>query len=173
VPDHTPVVIAGKTYLPRKVGDQWEIWLTLIETRGEKGLFLCAPSPGYVLEQGALTDLPVLTAEERELLLEAAWSLNEVTPPPKVPIVPGDASARRPGDDFNARGDLVAVLVKHGWERVRGGPNEYWRRPGKTAGWSATLKDRVFYVFTLECRTVRAGTSLRSVRRVHGTRTWR
>jgi len=26
--------------------------------------------------------------------------------------------------------------------------NEYWRRPGKDSGWSATLKDGVFYVFS-------------------------
>jgi hypothetical protein len=40
------------------------------------------------------------------------------------------------------------VLAQCGWSRVRGGDNEYWRRPGKDSGTSATLKDRVFYVFS-------------------------
>jgi hypothetical protein len=30
-------VIAGKRYVPRRVGDQYEVTLTLIETRGEGG----------------------------------------------------------------------------------------------------------------------------------------
>jgi hypothetical protein len=50
---------------------------TLIETRGEGGLFLCAPSPGYELLQGDLADPPLLTQVERDVLLSAAWSLNE------------------------------------------------------------------------------------------------
>ena len=33
------------------------------------------------------------------------------------------------------------------------GENEYWRRPGKDKGWSATLKDRVFYVFSSSAAT--------------------
>jgi hypothetical protein len=41
-----------------------------------------------------------------------------------------------------------AVLLKHGWTLVKPGGNEYWRRPGKDRGWSATLKDRVFFCFT-------------------------
>ena len=40
--------------------------VTLIETRGEGGLFLCAPTLGYSLEQGSLTEIPVLTPQERE-----------------------------------------------------------------------------------------------------------
>lgn len=51
-PNDAPVVYKGKTYKPRKVGDHWEYYPGLVETRGEGGLFLCAPSPGYVLEQG-------------------------------------------------------------------------------------------------------------------------
>jgi len=50
--------------------------------------------------------------------------------------------------DFNERGDVGAILAANGWVKVRGGANEYWRRPGKPSGWSATLKDRVLYVFS-------------------------
>ena len=51
--------------------------MTLVETRGEGGLILCAPGDGYSLVQGDYTALPVLTKEERETLLNAAWKMNE------------------------------------------------------------------------------------------------
>lgn len=50
----------GKRYKPRRVNDRWEVALTLIETRGEGGLFLCAPSPGYEVVQGQYEQLPIL-----------------------------------------------------------------------------------------------------------------
>jgi hypothetical protein len=129
---------------------------TLIETRGEGGLFLCAPSPGYTLLQGTFTNLPVLTAEERDVLLSAAWSLNEHVPAPE-PTPAGSPNVGRPGDDFAARGDVRAVLVKHGWALAKGGENEYWRRPGKPSGWSATLKDGIFYVFSANADPFESG----------------
>ncbi|HQL55792.1 MAG TPA: DUF3987 domain-containing protein, partial [Phycisphaerae bacterium] len=47
-----------------------------------------------------------------------------------------------------ARGQVRAILAAHGWTLVKGGENEYWRRPGKTSGSSATLRGGVFYVFS-------------------------
>lgn len=150
VADDQEAEFYGKRYKPRRVNDRWEVVLTLIETRGEGGLFLCAPSPGYELVQGDYDQLSVLRDEERELLLEVAWSLNELhrAPEPEPVAATGNACDGRPGDDFNQRGDVRELLRKHGWTLVRAGENEYWRRPGKSDGWSATLKDRVFYVFT-------------------------
>src|SRR5690606_34453199 len=179
----------------RKDGDKV---VTLIETRGEGGLFLCAPTMGYILGHGDLANLPVLSEPERDALLHAAWELNEYMPPvangprcptpsanvghhaassaengrmsadmphmgdcpsnngmvgQRMPMSAGPCrslaeNADRPGDDFNTRGDVRAVLAQHGWVRVKGGENEYWRRPGKESGMSATLKDGVFYVFS-------------------------
>ncbi|MGD0092903.1 MAG: AAA family ATPase [Planctomycetota bacterium] len=125
---------------------QWVVCPCLIETRGERGLFLCAPSQKYTATQGDLAKLPVLTAEEREILLEAARSLNEHLPQPVS--VPTRGADKRPGDDFNARGDVRAVLTAHGWRLTRDGDNQHWTRPGKNSGASATLKNGVFYVFT-------------------------
>lgn len=119
---------------------------TYIETRGEGGLFLCSPTAGYELIQGTLSDIPVLSPDEREALLEAAWKLNQVAAEVLVPtsnIPPADL---RPGDDFNQRGNVREVLKKHGWKCVKQGDNQYWRRPGKPEGWSASLKENVFYV---------------------------
>mgnify|MGYP005855281457 CR=1 FL=1 len=143
------VTISGKRYKPRQdANGRWQVVLTAIETRGEGGLFLCSPTPDYTLVQGDFDSLPVLTEAERELLLEAAYSLNQYLPEPiATPVANGAGS--RPGDDFNRRGDVRGLLVRHGWQLVRGGgENEYWRRPGKSVGWSATLKDGVFYVFS-------------------------
>jgi hypothetical protein len=141
----------------RRTGDKT---VTLIETRGEGGLFLCTPTAGYEAVQGDLKSPPLLTEAERDALLAAAWELNEYVPEPVgetrrtegrqavTPVPQGMVQGERPGDDFNARGDVRAVLERAGWARVREGENEYWRRPGKISGWSATLKARVFYVFS-------------------------
>lgn len=146
-----PIVVGAKSYVPRQdASGAWAITVTMIETRGEGGLFLCAPSEGYVVLQGDLRNPPVVTADERDLLLGSAWALNEVPEPVVGRSEPTHASgaAVRPGDDFNRRGDVGELLGRHGWCRVRGGENEHWCRPGKSSGTSATLKDRVFYVFS-------------------------
>lgn len=147
VPSAEPVVIAGKCHVPRLVGDRYEVTCTLIETRGEGGLFLCAPTPRYCVEQGSFEDVAVLDEGERAILIEAACALNETMPPVEC-CHSRHTGSGRPGDDFNERGDVRDVLHRQGWQLVRGGDNEYWRRPGKEQGWSATLRDGVFYVFS-------------------------
>ena len=134
--------------------------ITLIETRGEGGLFLCSPSIGYELVQGELTLPPKLTTAERHSLLHAAWELNERRPDPT-----GSQSSfqltdeTRPGDKYNEDGDVVALLKKHGWKpraELADG-NQHWTRPGKPSGTSATLKDRVFFVFSSNAAPLEAG----------------
>ncbi len=147
-----PVVIAGKTHKPIKAGDRFEIRRTLIETRGQGGLFLCAPSPGYELKQGNFAAIPLLTPEERGALIDAARSLSDVAEaaePPRL-SVPLISFCDRPGDEYNARGDVIAVLMKHGWTfSKRVGDNDHWCRPGKKDATSATLNGkRTFYVFS-------------------------
>ncbi|MCJ7544777.1 MAG: DUF3987 domain-containing protein, partial [Phycisphaerae bacterium] len=146
-PDPDSAMYQGKKYVVRRVGECCEFYPVLVETRGEGSLFLCAPSCGYVLEQGSFERLPVITEAEREVLIRCARSFNErveMAPPPKLPATPGD----RPGDDFNERGDVRGVLRRHGWTLVRRGDNECWRRPGKDHGWSATYNGHVLYCFT-------------------------
>ena len=138
---------------------------TLIETRGEGGLFLCAPTEGYELLQGALAALPVLSSEAHLLLLDAARALNEHVAPvsslqPGVggcePWAGGNSAndpawITRPGDDYAERGDVRPVLEAHGWQLVGRHPdgNELWRRPGKQSGThSATFDGKVLYVFS-------------------------
>ena len=132
---------------------------TLIETRGEGGVCLVDPSPGYRIVQGDLTDVTSLTPRERDVLLRCAADLNEVDAkrddhPPVSGLTVGD----RPGDIFNREGDVRDVLHRHGWRLDRGGENEHWTRPGKGGGTSATLKDRVFYVFSSNAAPFEPGT---------------
>jgi len=125
--------------------------VVLVGADGERpvgGLFLCDPTPGYRLQQGKFTNLPILSAEERDVLIEAAVFLDEAPQPGSQSCTPGESAGDRPGDEFNARADIRPVLEKHGWTRIREGANEHWRRPGKDSGTSATLKDGVFYVFS-------------------------
>lgn len=145
--------IDGNHKLARGVRDGKPV--TLIETRGEGGLALCAPSDGYTLLQGSFDKLPVLSADARQGLLETARALDEMSLAPTVPSVPTgvtDAFALKPGDDFNARGEIRSILAAHGWTSRGMSPdgNEAWVRPDKDPrdGLSAHLKDGVFYVFS-------------------------
>lgn len=59
---------------------KWIIAPDLIEAKGEGGYCLVYPSKGYTRKNGNLCALPVLTKEERNLLMDTARSLNEVLP---------------------------------------------------------------------------------------------
>lgn len=152
------LVVGSKNVTPRQdPAGRWHVVVTLIETRGEGGMFLCAPSEGYAVLQGDLCSPPVISADERDVLLGCAWALDGtpravVDGPCPLPGKQADShdafAGQRPGDEYNARGDVREVLRRHGWTLARAGSNEHWRRPGKSAGTSATLKDGVFYVFS-------------------------
>ena len=133
----------------------------LIETRGEGGYVKCAPSPDYVLEQGDFAHLPVLSAFERDLLVNAATSLD--CREQKTSAVNGktdvhikstchqtSVAGNSPWDDFNSRGEIAPILEAHGWKRVgTSAGNELWERPGKNErSTSATFNGTVFYVFS-------------------------
>jgi hypothetical protein len=126
----------------------------LIETRGEGAYFACYPTPGYKLISGSFTAIPEITEEERKVLLECSRALNKynqeektVSGYPKKRL----ASVVRPGDDYNLRGDISPVLTDAGWKYVYSqGQTQYWRRPGKPDGISASFNNHpnMFYVFT-------------------------
>lgn len=125
-----------------------------IETRGEGGYFVCAPSPNYLLQYGDFGHIQKLTISETEFLLSAAKSLNEKIEenPQHEAEEPRNFSGLSPFDDFNLRNDIVSLLVTHGWKRLfdrKGGI--YLQRPNKTdrsisATWNV-IPDR-FYCFS-------------------------
>lgn len=149
-PSAEPISIGGKSLKPRCEGEKYFAYPLLIETRGEGGLFVCAPTQGYKLCAGSLTQLPVLDEPSRQLLIDAARSLSEepCAADSHAAVQRSFCSSHLPGDRFNETADLGALLEQHGWHRTRGGENEHWCRPGKKHGCSATLKGGTFYVFT-------------------------
>jgi uncharacterized protein (DUF927 family) len=143
--------------------------VTLIETRGEGGQVVVAPTPrgihpahperGYELVRGAWDDLPIITPEERQALLTLARSFNTYVAPPQVHAFHGapkpGSTGERPGDTLNETADRdwwQVLLERHGWTLVhQRGDIDYWQRPGKDGkAWSATLGacGSYFYVFS-------------------------
>lgn len=146
------IKVAGKHHVPRLVEGKFVVIQTMIETRGEGGQFLAAPSSGYELLQGDFAAVPIISAKERQILINAALALNTYVDPAKIE---GAGRRRpkgtgRPGDAFDETGDVVALLEKHGWTRVReSGDYQHYRRPGKTRGLSASLiQGKIFKMFT-------------------------
>ncbi len=141
----------------------------LIETRGEGGYVVVAPTPGTCHPSGrgwvAITGTPdtvaTITADERDAIHAIAATCDQMphTPTPvaralPAPVAPGEGG--RPGDAFNAAASWDDILTPAGWQRVRrDGQGWDWVRPGKKAadGISATTGtatdgvDRL-YVFT-------------------------
>ena len=128
-----------------------------IETRGEGGFIVCAPSPNYTLQSGLITTIPTISENERETLWAAARMLSEfaapAAPEPALPPrqrAPGDVS---PMEDFNARANVADLLSAAGWRDA--GTRGQWHnftRPGKPSGISGGIigdgNDRCFFVFT-------------------------
>jgi hypothetical protein len=110
----------------------------LIETRGVGGYVIAYPTPGYSLERGFLDNIPTITQPERDAIIIAAKSFNEI-PEVEPVIVPRSAVLQQPGedvtpwDDFNDREDCIDLLEKYGWTTVyRQGEKVFLKRPGKS-----------------------------------------
>lgn len=133
---------------------------TLIETRGEGGFVIIAPSAGrthpsgkeWTLEAGGYMSIPLISPEDRDALHHLTGALDQIPPEqeeasqqaaPRRPATDraNGADGLRPGDDYNERAtwdDILAGML--GWTKVywRGGVT-YWRRAGKDdRGISAT-----------------------------------
>jgi len=123
----------------------------LMETRGEGGYVIVAPSNGHVhpsggawkLVSGGFDRIATITDAERDELFRLARMLD--TMPVEPPRDPGTtAVGDRPGDRYNAAPDvqdrILAVLLDHGWTKVwQKSETVYLRRPGKERSVSATL----------------------------------
>lgn len=116
----------------RKPGDKIKV---LIETRGLGGYIVAPPSPGYRFIQHDFSSIPFISPLERNIILQAARTLNQYVEK-KVERIP--PKTRRPGelsplDDYNLRGDVIGLLERHGWTVVRQNEKRTWfKRPGKS-----------------------------------------
>jgi len=141
--------------LAEKPGEKLKV---LIETRGEGGFTVTAPSYGrshptgtaWTMIAGGPASLPVLSVDERDAL-HIACSTFDTVPAYDGPAAPGGAfgpssastpqAGARPGDDYNDRASWEDILVPHGWQRSKKlGQAWGWTRPGKSPrdGISAT-----------------------------------
>ena len=154
--------LARRPKVPEEMTHPEDKVKVLIETRGEGGFIITAPSYGdvhpsgrpYRLLRGGFETIAAITPEERTSLFELARTFDRMEkqtvkePPPQKSSVSG----LRPGDDFNARGDWANVLEPYGWRLVfERGEEGYWRRPGKDEGASATINFQgsdLLYVFS-------------------------
>lgn len=166
-----PRLIEGNQKLAKVPVEEPQRWQTLIETRGEGGLIVVAPSGGgvhpsgkpYMLLQGGIATIATITPAERQALLVVARSFD-ASPPPLPPELtrtrgavsgpPGtDHGSVRPGDRYNQKPPWEEVLMPHGWRLLYTHDGEgYWQRPGKDSpGISATTNYRGsgrLYVFS-------------------------
>lgn len=159
--------IAGNTKLARRPktpdemkgpGDKVKV---LIETRGEGGYVVTAPSNGrvhpsgkaYRLLRGGVDQIATITPDERLALWSLARTLDRMPIEQfREPVPASSAKGTRPGDSFNERAAWTDILEPHGWTRVaQHGDETFWKRPGSENKWSATTNYRgsdLLYVFT-------------------------
>jgi putative DNA primase/helicase len=151
--------IGDNTKLARAVDDDGTIRV-LIETRGEGGYVVVAPSCGpvhpsggaYRVLRGSLGTIAGIEPDERAALFDLARSLDRMPRPKETPSSASAGLGRRPGDDFARRTSWAEILEPHGWRLVfTRGSVAFWRRPGKDLGISATTNYRdsdLLYVFS-------------------------
>ncbi len=110
---------------------------TLIETRGEGGYVVAPPSQGYTYIQGDPGKIPTITPEQRAILLNIARSFNQLQEEkPKIKAItstPSSSPGLTPWEDYNSRGDVIALLESRGWRVVsQRGERINLLRPGET-----------------------------------------
>lgn len=137
-----PTVQDGNKKLAERPAETKSGRETLIETRAHGGYVVAPGSPAachpenrpYVWMNGGVEDVPVITLEQRNILHDAARSLNEMheeKAPRKTDLSKKEGL---PGDDFNERAIWADILQPHGWKMLyeKNGQVE-WQRPGSTS----------------------------------------
>jgi len=139
--------VPGSAKIARRPGENDTVEV-LVETRGEGGFVVTAPSNGevhrshqpWVLLAGSPNTIPMFSMEEREALHSIFKALDSM--PVKESIATAllpksESTGEKPGDDFNAKAKWSDILI--GWKQIyTSGGVTYWCRPGKDTGISAT-----------------------------------
>ena len=147
----------GKWLEAKMENGQWYIYPELIESRGEGGYCVINPSRNYFPIQGSVTNIPIISPEERNLLITIAQSFHEDVPIKKINtgLIRGEDTSDMPGTEYNDNADPWPLLEQHGWKKtgrigtVNGETTEHLIRPGKDNGLSASLiGGKTLYVFS-------------------------
>lgn len=139
----------------------------LIETRGEGGYVVVAPSAGrthpsgkaWTLIAGSPATITTITEDERDALHAVAALLDTIPTQATLegfknpPSFEGPKQeGTRPGDDYNTRANWTDILTGHFTRIAPYGTGYTWRRTGKNLGISATTGTRgdgdCLYVFS-------------------------
>lgn len=126
----------------------------LLETRGEGGFVVCAPTEGYDFIFGDILSISEITPEEREVLFSVARQMNEVFEKPLPPIKQKEEKSvgLNAFEDYNQRGDVLELLQQNGWKIVsRKGNKTHLLRPGQSTAQTSGNFDHEknwFSVFT-------------------------
>lgn len=160
--------VDGNRKLAKIPGNNPAQMVTIIETRGEGGYALSPGSPEFCHPLGghryqylsgpSLVNLAVLTAAERQTLIDCACSFDE-TPQreaPQEPATPRERSGTAPGEHFASSVSWSEILTPHGFALIQTDAAGvcYWKRPGSSNRWSATTgygDQGLFYAFSPNC----------------------
>ncbi|HBT75673.1 MAG TPA: hypothetical protein DEB39_01830, partial [Planctomycetaceae bacterium] len=137
-----------------------DVWKATIETRGEGGFCVVAPSDGYTLVQGGWLHPPTITQEERNALIDAARSLDRKPKETVSEIVtPFEPNLDRPGDLFNDDPQtphaILQILLKNGWTLDRESEEQWFlKHPGnRSKEHSTTLSKSNGFLHTFSPNT--------------------
>jgi len=132
----------------------------IIETRGEGGYFCHSKINNQVVQgkfdlENLEVEIPIITAKEREFLLESARSLTRYFP---SAVNDSKDNAEKPYrykepaiNDFNEKYDIVNLLIKHGWSVVKEDNEKlYLLREGSSAAYSGYyfVAKKTFFCFS-------------------------
>ncbi len=115
----------------------------LLETRGEGGFSVVAPSGGrthptgkpWTALTGSVATIPTITAEERDTIYAICQLFDEEQNEETENTPPFSPGSERPGDDYNQKTDWADILTPQGWQLIsKRGKLCTWLRPGKQRG---------------------------------------
>jgi hypothetical protein len=123
---------------PPTAGETGQKSVCLIETRGEGGQIRA-----YEPIRGSYGDIPTITEEERDIIIDSACSMNELIMPTREHRERLESVGLSPMDAYDQECDssvILALLEEYGWS-IHADKGDKWEltRPGKTRGISATL----------------------------------
>ncbi|MBF0256871.1 MAG: DUF3987 domain-containing protein, partial [Gammaproteobacteria bacterium] len=129
---------------------------TLIETRGDGGYLVIAPSVidghSYILKAGGFNSIQTISPLERLALHRLARTFDRSRRNSRNSENSSHPQGEKVGDLFNQRTTWPEILQPHGWQPVyQDGETTHWLRPGKTEGTSATTnhaESDLLWVFT-------------------------